>query len=203
VDQPRGTARRLTTLPISLDGIAKGYIVSRAAARGSETRGVLAVMLNIGGDIQHVGEHARSASIVAGIANPFDAAENAPPIAAVRLHGNALASSGGYRRGFHANGQWHSHIVDPRTGIPVRRVVGASVIAPDCTTADALSTALSVLTPAQGIMLADSLPGVGCLLIEADGVICTSSFWKARAVDRRTPTGGPVGQPFSAVEDRS
>lgn len=179
VDRIRNTARRLTPLPLSFDGIAKGYIVSRAAACGSNIPGVQALMLNIGGDIQHVGD----SPLVAGVANPFNAAENAPPLAAIRLCGDAVASSGGYRRGFKQDGQWHSHIVDPRTGAPASGIAGATVIAPDCTIADALSTALSVLPPVEGIALADSLPGVGCLLVEADGTVSASSFWTSRAVD--------------------
>jgi thiamine biosynthesis lipoprotein len=199
VDLPRGTARRLTTLPTTLDGLAKGYIVARAAARAGETPGVSAIMLNIGGDIQHVG----ASAIVAGITDPLDPADNVPPIARVRIQGGGLATSGGYRRGFEANGRRHSHIVDPRSGASVRRVVGASVIASDCMIADALSTALSVLTPDEGITLADSLPGVGCLLVEAGGRVRASALWRARTADLRPATGAAPSQPFADIQDYS
>ena len=178
VDRARGLARCLTELPISLDAIAKGYIVDRAAACARGVAGVDEVLLNIGGDLRHHGGRA----IVAGIADPRAPAENAPPVAAVRLCDAALATSGGYRRNVRVGDRDVSHILDPRTGRPADRVLSASVLAPDCATADALSTACSVLTPAESVALADALPGVGCLLVGADGVVTTNAHWRARAV---------------------
>jgi thiamine biosynthesis lipoprotein len=163
---------------ISLDAIAKGYIVAMAAAIAAEVDGVTDVLLNIGGDVQHFG----SLPMVIGVADPFAPAENAPPIGAVRLENAALATSGGYRRGFIANGNRVSHIVDPRTGQPVNHIASASVFAPDCATADALSTAFSVMQPTESIALADSLPDIGCMLVENDGTITTNSAWMDCAV---------------------
>ena len=163
---------------ISLDAIAKGYIVAMAAALGAEVDGVTDILLNIGGDVQHFG----SLPMVIGVADPFAPAENTPAIGAVRLENAALATSGGYRRGFIANGRRVSHIVDPRTGQPVDHIASASVFAPDCATADALSTAFSVMQPHESVALADSLPEVGCMLVERDGTITTSSRWMDRAV---------------------
>lgn len=163
---------------LSLDAIAKGYIVAMAAALGAEVDGVTDILLNIGGDVQHFG----SLPMVIGVADPFAPAENAPAIGAVRLENAALATSGGYRRGFIANGRRVSHIIDPRTGQPVDHIASSSVFAPDCATADALSTAFSVMQPHESIALADSLPEVGCMLVESDGTITTNSAWMDRAV---------------------
>ena len=60
--------------------------------------------------------------------------------------------------------------------------MSASVLAPDCATADALSTACSVLAPAESLALVDAIPGAGCLLVEADGTRTASTRWIARAV---------------------
>ncbi len=181
VERDGATARRLTRHAISLDAIAKGYIVARAAARARAVEGVGDVLLNVGGDVQHFG--GRAASV--GVADPFAPAENAPPIALVRLQNAALATSGGYRRGFLVNGRRVSHIVDPRTGQPAERIVSASVLAPDCATADALSTAFSVMSPHESVALADSLDDVGCLLVEQDGTVMTNDFWNDRAAAAR------------------
>ena len=185
VDRERGTARRLTRLTVSLDAIAKGYIVDRAAERARATDGVSQLLLNIGGDLRHVGP----LSIRAAVTDPHAPADNAPPLAVVRIRDEALATSGGYRREFVSNGRRVSHIVDPRIGEPAERIASASVIAPDCATADALSTAFSVMQPHESVALADSLPGVGCLLVERDGTITTNDFWNARALlARHEPT---------------
>ena len=178
VDRTARVARCLTRHAISVDAIAKGYIVTRAAALARAVDGVSDVLLNIGGDVQHFGE--RPASV--GITDPFAPAENATPIAVVRLQDAAIATSGGYRRGFITNGRRVSHIVDPRTGQPTERIASASVFAPDCATADALSTAFSVLAPHESVALADSLCDVGCLVVERDGTVTTNTTWNARAV---------------------
>ena len=60
--------------------------------------------------------------------------------------------------------------------------------APDCATADALSTAFSVMTPAESVALADSLGDVGCLLVEADGTSTTNESWNDRAIAARPDT---------------
>jgi thiamine biosynthesis lipoprotein len=142
--------------------------------------GVSDVVLNVGGDIQHFGR----GTVAAGIADPFAPAENAPPTAVVRLSNAALATSGGYRRGFTLGGRRVSHIVDPRNAQPAERIASASVFAADCATADALSTAFSVLAPQESVALADSL-GVGCLLVERDGTVTTNATWNDRAVTAR------------------
>ena len=178
VDSGASTARLTSQSSLSLDAIAKGYIVALAAARGARVDGVEDILVNIGGDIQHYGSH----PTVIGVADPFAPEENSAPIGAVRIANAALATSGGYRRGFLANGRRVSHIVDPRTGSPVDHIASASVFAPDCATADALATAFSVMQPDESIALANALPGVGCMLVEQDGSITTSSAWMDRAV---------------------
>jgi thiamine biosynthesis lipoprotein len=178
VDQPAGTARRLGRHAVSLDAIAKGYVVARAAGRARAMPGVSEVLLNVGGDLQHLGDE----PIAVGIADPFAPAENAPPSAVVLIRNEGLATSGGYRRGFALKGRRVSHIVDPRSGEPAERIASASVIAPDCATADALSTAFSVMEPQESVALADSCPAVACLLVERGGAVTTNAAWRARTV---------------------
>ena len=87
-------------------------------------------------------------------------------------------------------GRHRSHIVDPRTGEPVSRVAGVTVIAPDTTTADALSTSFSVLEPEQSLRLAEATPDVACLLVLDDGRQMRSARWPAGASD----ASGLLGQ---------
>ena len=178
VNRATGVACRLTRLSVSLDAIAKGYIVDRAASCAGAIEGVTQVLVNIGGDLRHIGTR----PLVAVVADPRSPAENVRPIAAVRLRGDALATSGGYRRRFAMAGRSVSHIIDPRSGAPVSRVISASVIAPDCMSADALSTAFSVLAPEESVALADALDGVGCLVVAHDGTVTSNDAWRERAV---------------------
>ena len=181
VNRACAQACRLTQLRVSLDGIAKGYVVDKAAARAASIDGVTQVLVNIGGDLRHVGTRPLTVSV----AHPHAPAENGPPLSMVRLTGEALATSGGYHRPLTMGGRNVSHILDPRTGQPASKVISASAIAPDCASADALSTAFSVLTPPQSVALADSLPNVACLIVEQDGAITSNSAWRSRATGKR------------------
>lgn len=175
VDADGATARRLTRLPASLNAFAKGFIVDRAAAAAAAVCGVREALLDIGGDLRHLGK----APLAVGIASPFEDADNAPPTEVVAIRGEGLATSGGYRRGFRAGDGWHSHLLDPRTGHPARAVASASVVAGDAAAADVLATAFSILPPAESVALADSL-GVSCLLLTADGARIANPSWHAR-----------------------
>lgn len=71
-----------------------------------------------------------------------------------------VATSGDWERYVEIDGVRYSHIVDPSTGLGLTNRILVTVVAPDGMSADALSTALSVLGPQRGLRLAEDLPGV-------------------------------------------
>jgi thiamine biosynthesis lipoprotein ApbE len=173
LDLGAGTATRLVDCAVTLNAIAKGYIVDRACAGAAAVPGIRSVLLNLGGDLRLQGPEQR----VIGIADPACDAENAPPVSQIRLQAGAVATSGGYRRGRRIGERWHSHLLDPRTGRPVEGVASASVAAGAAMEADALATAFSVLPPEESLALADGLPDVACLLVLKDGTVRRSRRW--------------------------
>ena len=90
----------------------------------------------------------------------------------VHLADAAISTSGDAFQFVELNGTRYSHIVDPQTGLGLTRRNSVSIIAPDCTTADALATAICVMGPARGIELIDKLPNTAALivLVTDDGV---------------------------------
>ena len=57
-----------------------------------------------------------------------------------------MATSGNYRNFYYKNGKKYAHTIDPKTGYPVQHnILSATVLAADCTTADAYATAFMVL----------------------------------------------------------
>lgn len=57
-----------------------------------------------------------------------------------------MATSGNYRNFYYKGGKKYSHTIDPRTGYPVQHsILSSTVIARDCTTADAYATAFMVM----------------------------------------------------------
>jgi thiamine biosynthesis lipoprotein len=64
----------------------------------------------------------------------------------VNITDKALATSGDYRRYYIEDGKKYSHTIDPETGYSAKQnVLSVTVVASDCMTADALSTAFMVM----------------------------------------------------------
>lgn len=78
----------------------------------------------------------------------------------IRLAGRAVSTSGDLHQFIELDGRRYSHILSPRTGLGLTERIACSVIAPDCTTSDALATAMCVLGEEAGMRLASRLPGV-------------------------------------------
>lgn len=177
----RGTATRLSNAPISLDGIAKGFITERALAAAMEAPEIQGALLNLGGDMRVAGDIEETIRI----ADPRQHAVNAPPIAVIRVANRAVATSGGYRRGFEVAGVWHSHIIDPRSGQPTASATSATVIAANSTDADALATLCNVLPAEEALALVEARPGAAALIVIADRGQFSTTNW--RAYEATTP----------------
>ncbi len=149
---------------LNVDALGKAYIVDRAAeAALAAAPGAASILLDIGGDIRAFGQ------ACVGIADPAQPFDNAPPLTSIRLQDRALATSGTYARG--------RHILDGRSGLKASGAWSASVSAPDCVTANALSLALCVLSPEEGLRLIEATQGAEALLVtSAGGVLRSSGF---------------------------
>lgn len=160
-----------TPIALSLDALAKGYILDQAA-RAAVDAGATSVVVDIGGDIT-----ARGEAVEVMIANPGESADNGTPLAQIRLENQTVATSGNYLRGFQVAGERVGHVLDPRTGKAVDGIQQASVVASCGTTADALATSLLVLGPDEGIALVQRVEGAECLLVLAGGSLRATAGW--------------------------
>ncbi|WP_226342358.1 FAD:protein FMN transferase [Deinococcus sp. AJ005] len=168
-----GTATLHVTYPLGLNALAKGWIVDRMAELVWNSPGVQAVLINAGGDLRTMGGR----ELKVTVAGPFTARDDAAPLTHVHVQNGALASSGSAHRGVQVGGQWRSHLLDPRSGQPVRDVPGVTVTAPNCATADALATALSVLGAVEGLALVNSTLDCAALIVTRDGQTHPSALW--------------------------
>jgi FAD:protein FMN transferase len=166
LDPSTRSAARISDCPLTLNAIAKGYIVEHACQAALDPgRGVRGLLLNVGGDMRVCGDAVHTI----GIASPTRDSESAEPLTTIEVRDRSVATSGNSQRGLRINGRWYSHIFDPRTGRPVERTVSATVIAQRSADADALATVFNVLSVDESLKLAKSLPGVECLLVTSDG----------------------------------
>ena len=167
-------AERVSNCPLSLNGIAKGYIVGRACDAGlGEKNGVSGLLLNVGGDLRVCGALTRTI----GIVTPWADSESSDPLMFIKVKNRSVATSGRSQRGLQIGGKWYSHVFDPRTGEPVERVSSATVVAGRSIDADALAKACCVLEPKESLRLIESLPETECLIVLSSGEIVKSRGW--------------------------
>lgn len=77
-----------------------------------------------------------------------------------------VATSGNYRNYHHIDGSTVGHTLSPVTGRPTdSRCMSATVIAPDCMTADALATSCMAMTPDSALTMVESINGASALLV--------------------------------------
>jgi thiamine biosynthesis lipoprotein len=160
-------------MTLNVDAIAKGYIIDRAMAAARSVPGIDGVMIDIGGDLCCSGMGPTGKAWRVGVADPFQAADNAEPFAFLALNHGAVASSGSFLRG-HA-------ILDPMTGARSNDVAMATAVAASAMDADALATIFHVLPAEKALALADDLPGVAAHIILGDGTVAASKGWERLA----------------------
>ncbi|HWB01346.1 MAG TPA: FAD:protein FMN transferase, partial [Pirellulales bacterium] len=87
-------------------------------------------------------------------------------------------------------GSRYAHIVDSHTGLGLTNRCSATVIAPDCITADSVATALCVLGPAKAIEFIEPQPELAAMITSADpavGSIESSRFKRFVAGESPSP----------------
>jgi FAD:protein FMN transferase len=151
---------------LDLGGIGKEYAVDRVLMLALD-RGIHDVLVDFGADVRVHGQPPEKGAWHIGLENPQKPGHVWVGLA---ISNHAVATSGDYLRHFVHQGKRYGHIIDPRTGHPVDNgVLSVSVIAPHCTFAGILSTAVCVLGPQEGAALMGLCPGVeGCINLETN-----------------------------------
>jgi len=158
-----GAARFATPgMQVDLGGIAKGYAID-LAAQAIRSAGARGALVDVGGDMRLIGSREDGQDWKIQINCPPGVTLR--PAAYLGLREIAVATSGDYARYFTVGGRHFSHIIDPRTGWPVRNMPSVTVVASDALTADALATGASVMGPEAAIKLVDTLEGVECMIM--------------------------------------
>jgi thiamine biosynthesis lipoprotein len=171
LDPGASTIRFATSgVRINLGGIAKGYAVEHAA-EWLRSQGVEHALLSAGGDTRVIGDR-RGAPWIVGIRHPR--LESAV-VTRLPIVDEAISTSGDYERFFEENGRRYHHILNPATGLPAEGMLSVTVIGPDATTTDALSTTLFVLGAERGLELIETLPDYEAVFVAADGKLSYSS----------------------------
>lgn len=164
---------------LDFGGYAKGYALDRAVALLRED-GVSSALVNVGGNAIALGRHGGRLWKVG-----VDAPRGTGLMATLELNdGDAVGTSGDYRRYYEIGGKRYSHIIDPRSGYPVAGVESVTVLVTAGPGAGALSDAASkpiFIEGVKGWKQAAARIGVSrAMLVDSDGVVHVTPELRAR-----------------------
>lgn len=154
-------------IKIDLGGIAKGFAVDRAV-EVLRNRSITGGVVNAGGDLFAFGTEGHPTHI----RNPFSPLRT---LCRLDLTNEALASSGSYNPPSKLP-MAPSAILDPTSQLPARRICAASVRAPSCILADALTKVVVLAGEGAGPLLKQF--NASALFVFATGDVLVTSDWK-------------------------
>jgi FAD:protein FMN transferase len=152
-------------MEIDLGGVGKEYAADRMATLCLD-HGLGHALVNLGGDVRAAGPQQGDVPWRVGIRHPRKPGE---VIATVEMTGGGLATSGDYERFFEIDDVRYCHLLNARTGRPVRHWQSVSVAAPLCVVAGSCST-IAMLLEDSGEAFLDG-QGVRYLAIAGDGTL--------------------------------
>jgi len=187
LDEPERAVRIPAGYKIGLGGIAKGYIVDRAADVLKKA-GIQSFLVQAGGDLYGSGRKPDGSPWVSGIQDPR--AAQGEFFATIELTNHAFSTAGDYARAYVIGNHRYHHIIDPRTGYPATASRSVTVWADDATTADAIDDAVFILGPQRGLELVEATPGVGVVIVDASNKVWVSPRLAGKVQVTRQPTDG-------------
>lgn len=137
-------------MKLDLGGIAKGYAAD-CALKVIKKFGISRALIELGGDIVLGDPPPDRKGWRIGILD-----EKGKPKKVLELANCAVSTSGSTEQFIEIDGRRYAHIIDPKTGLGLTKLVLVTVIAKDGITADSLATALCVLGEKEGRKLAET-----------------------------------------------
>ncbi len=164
-------------ITLNTSAIAKGYACD-VVGDLLERHGIENYMVEIGGEITARGVNDKGECWRIGVEKPIDdnSGMQHELQTILSLCDKALATSGNYRNYYIKDGKKYAHTIDPQSGYPTQTdILGATVIAGDCMTADAFATAFMTMGIEKSKAVAATVPGLDYLFIYemADGSLGT------------------------------
>ena len=153
-----------TETKISFGAIGKGY-AAEVVKQLMLLNGVHGGVINASGDLTTWGTRANGEPWKVGVPDPDDQSK---VLLWLPFENKAIATSGDYEKYFIHEGKRYSHIINPKTGLPVVGSRSVSIISDSAELSDALATAVSVMGLEIGMNLINQLDGVECVFIDSN-----------------------------------
>lgn len=166
------------TIPVygqlTFGAIAKGCAANNAIA-AMRNAGVASGIISLGGNVQTLGKKPDGSNWTVALQDPNNTSTY---LGIIEVGETAVVTSGTYQRFFTQNNKTYHHIINPKTGSPVSNTLkSVTVICPDGTLADGLSTAMFVLGESAALNYWRKYGEFEMILINNDNeVICTKGL---------------------------
>ena len=159
---------------LDFGGIAKGYAID-LACEALRKLGLENAIVNAGGDLRTMGQHGDRAWRIA-IRDPRGGI-----VGSLESRGSeAIFTSGNYERFREDQEIRYPHILDPRSGWPVRELSSVTVITAEGWLADAAATALIVAGSKDWAAVASALGLKQVLLVDEGGTVYVTPAMRGR-----------------------
>ena len=159
---------------IDLGGIAKGYIADKIIDFYKQNN-VKSAIINIGGNIKVLGKKDDGSLWNIGIYEPKKHSEKI--ICSIEARDKSIVTSGGYERAFNYNDELYCHILNPKTGYPIKSdLKSITVVSSESIDGDALSTPLFIMGKDKAYEFMKKYNISGVMITDGDEIIITKDL---------------------------
>ena len=159
---------------IDLGGIAKGYIADKIIDFYKQNN-VKSAIINIGGNIKVLGEKDDGSLWNIGIYEPKKHSEKI--ICSIEARDKSIVTSGGYERAFNYNDELYCHILNPKSGYPIKSdLKSITVVSSESIDGDALSTPLFIMGKDKAYEFMKKYNISGVMITDGDEIIITKDL---------------------------
>ena len=152
-------------IQLNFNAIAQGYAVD-VLSDFLVSKQIEDFLIDIGGEIYAKGQKPEGKAWKIGLELPEDNAELRNYNQVVKLHNQAVATSGNYRKFYMIDGMKYAHSLDPKTCYPVRHsLLSVTVIAKNAALADAYATAFMVMGVEETLLFTSNHPEIKAYLM--------------------------------------
>ena len=156
-------------LRLDVGAVAKGWATEKVCREAPE-----GLLVSVGGNVRATGPKPEDISWVVGIQSPWG--DNSEYVHTLYVNQESVVTSGDYQRYYTVDGEKYHHLIDPETLYPGTKWKAVSVICEDSGLADALSTALFLLSKEEGEAIAEKYDAFVCWIASEEEIHYSKGF---------------------------
>lgn len=158
-------------LRLDVGAVAKGWATERVCQEAPE-----GLLVSVGGNVRATGPKPEDISWVVGIQSPWG--DHSEYVHTLYVKQESVVTSGDYQRYYTVDGEIYHHLIDPKTLYPGKQWKAVSVVCEDSGLADALSTALFLLSKEEGEKILKQYGAFACWIASEEEIYYSNGFEK-------------------------